>query len=110
MIRDHQAVNEQALALAGRLGVSPQDNFLSQQLNGQADQLIAEMSKLSGAQFDARYADNELSYHQTVNGLLANTFIPNLQTPELKALFENALVIFRTHEKHAEKMTTMLGM
>ena len=32
MIRDHEAVNEQALALLQKLNVSPQDNFLSQKL------------------------------------------------------------------------------
>ena len=32
MIRDHQAVNEQALALLKKLGADPQDNFLSQSL------------------------------------------------------------------------------
>ena len=38
MIRDHEAVNEAALDLVGKLGVAPQDNFLSRQLNAQADQ------------------------------------------------------------------------
>ena len=63
MIRDHSAVNEKALALVNELNVAPEDNFLSRQLNEQADQLIAEMSQLSGAAFDRRYAENELGYH-----------------------------------------------
>ena len=33
MIRDHTAVNEQALALLAKLEAQPQDNFLSQSLN-----------------------------------------------------------------------------
>ena len=40
MIRDHEAVNDEALALVTRLNVAPQDNFLSRQLNAQADQLV----------------------------------------------------------------------
>ena len=63
MIRDHQRVNEEALTIATKLNVQPQDNFLSQQLNTQADQLVAEMSQLSGVEFDRRYASNELGYH-----------------------------------------------
>ena len=109
MIRDHEAVNEQALALVKKLNVTPQDNFLSQQLNEQSDQLVAEMSQLSGAAFDRRYAENELAYHRAVNGLVEGTFIPNLQNPEVKALFEEALVIFKAHEKHAEKMVQSLN-
>ena len=108
MIRDHSAVNDKALALVTKLNVAPQDNFLSQQLNDQAEQLVKEMSRLSGAEFDRRYAENELSYHKAVNGLVEGTFIPNLQNPEVKALFEEAIVIFKAHEKHAEKMVKAL--
>ncbi len=108
MIRDHSAVNDQALALLLKLNVSPQDNFLSRQLNGQADQLVDEMRQLRGAAFDRRYAENELGYHQVVNGLVEGTFIPNIENPEVKALFEEAIVIFKAHEKHAEKMVKAL--
>ena len=108
MIRDHEAVNTEALALVTKLDVSPQDNFLSRQLNLQADRLVREMSQLTGAAFDHRYAENELAYHRAVNGLVAGTFIPNLRHPEVKALFEKAIVIFRVHERHAETMVTAL--
>lgn len=62
MIRDHSAMNDRALALLQKLNVAPQDNFLSQQLNGQADQLVKGMSQLSSAAFDRRYTENELGY------------------------------------------------
>ena len=109
MIRDHTAVNEQALALLKKLGASAQDNSLSKQLNAQADKLVEEMSRLSGKAFDARYAGNEFGYHQSVNGLVEKTFIPNIKNPEVKALFQQALAIFKAHEKHAEKMVSGLG-
>jgi len=108
MIRDHGAVNEQALALVEKLNVAPQDNFLSQQLNAQADQIVDELTQLSGDAFDRRYAENEFAYHQAVNGLVAGTFIPNIDHPEVKALFEGALVIFQAHEEHAEMMVAAL--
>ncbi|MDX1487631.1 MAG: DUF4142 domain-containing protein [Acidiferrobacterales bacterium] len=108
MIRDHTAVNEQALALLKKLNASAQDNFLSKRLSAQADRLVAEMSRLSGEGFDRRYANNELEYHRAVNGLVEGTFIPNLENPEVKTLFEQALKIFKTHEQHAEKMVASL--
>src|SRR5690606_25913591 len=37
MINDHTAVNEQAAALARRLGVTPEDNAVSQSLRSDAD-------------------------------------------------------------------------
>ncbi len=109
MIRDHTIVNEKALALVKKLNVQPQDNFLSQALVKQSDALIEEMRQLNGLAFDRRYASNELSYHQAVNNLVGKTFIPNIQNPEVKALFEEALVIFKAHEGHAQHMVNALG-
>ncbi len=108
MIRDHGAVNDKALALLLKLDASPQDNFLSRQLSGQADQLVDEMKQLRGTAFDRRYAENELGYHKAVNGLVEDIFIPNIENSEVKALFEEALIIFKAHEKHAEKMVKTL--
>ncbi len=108
MIRDHEAVNKAALDLVGKLGVAPQDNFLSQSLNEQADQLVDEMRQLTGSAFDRRYAENELAYHGAVNGLLEGTFIPNIENAEVKALFVDALAIFETHERHAAMMVGTL--
>ncbi len=104
MIRDHNAVNEMALALLKRLNAAAKDNFLSQNLNGQSDRVVKELSHLHGETFDRRYAENELAYHKSVNGLVEGTFIPNIQNPEVKALFEEAIVVFKAHERHAEKM------
>ncbi len=104
MIRDHEAVNAAALELLQKLGAQPQDNFLSQSLEEGADKIVDDFSKLRGAEFDQAYAANELAYHKAVNDLVENTFIPNIDHPEVKALFEQGLVIFRAHEKHAEMM------
>jgi putative membrane protein len=104
MIRDHTAVNEQALALLKKLEAQPQDNFLSKQLVANSEKLVDEMSQLRGAAFDKRYAENELAYHKAVNDLVGNTFIPNIDNAEVKTLFEAGLKIFKAHEHHAEMM------
>lgn len=108
MIRDHTAVNEQALALLDKLGAEAQDNFLSQQLNENADKIAAELESLDGAAFDERYAENELAYHQAVNQLVGDVFIPNIENEEVKALFEAGHEIFLVHEGHAEMMVEAL--
>ncbi len=104
MIRDHEAVNEQALGLLAKLGAEAQDNFLSQKLNADAEGILNEMSKLRGEEFDMYYASNELAYHGAVNGLVGDVFIPNIENAEVKALFEAGLKIFQAHEKHADMM------
>lgn len=109
MINDHTAVNEQALALLKKLGAEAQDNFLSQSLEENADKLVDEMSKLRGADFDKRYAENELAYHKAVNNLVENVFIPNIENAEVKTLFKTGLGIFKAHEGHAEMMVKDLN-
>lgn len=108
MIRDHEAVNEQALALLKKLNAQPQDNFLSKTLQTNAEKLIDEMSKLRGSEFDKKYASNELAYHKAVNDLVENAFIPNIENAEVKALFEAGLQIFKAHEGHATMMVAKL--
>ncbi len=104
MIRDHTAVNTQALALLAKLKAQPQDNFLSQTLQENSKKLIDEMSKLRGKEFDRRYAQNELAYHKAVNDLVENAFIPNIENSEVKTLFKAGLEIFKAHQNHADMM------
>ncbi len=104
MIRDHTAVNDQALALLAKLKAQPVDNFLSKTLSANSQKLIDEMSKLRGADFDRRYAQNELDYHKAVNDLVANSFIPNIENGEVRDLFKAGLEIFKAHQQHAAMM------
>jgi putative membrane protein len=106
MIRDHSAVNAQVFALAKKLNVQAQDNGFSRQLLQDAKRIKDELSRLRGAEFDRYYAQNELRYHQSVNGVVANAFIPNVENAEVKQAFEAALTIFREHERHAEQMVS----
>ena len=108
MIRDHTAVNDRALALLRKLEVQAQDNAFSQQLLDRSDAIVTELRQLSGSAFDRRYAQNELGYHRAVNELVEKTFIPTIEHPEVKALFQEALVIFKAHEQHAQHMVDAL--
>ena len=104
MIRDHEAVNAAALELLEKLGAQAEDNFLSRKLAADSEEIVNRLSSLRGDAFDRAYAENELGYHQVVNDLVENTFIPNIDHPEVKALFEQGLEIFKVHEGHAEMM------
>ena len=77
MVKDHTAVNEQALALVKKLNVTPEDNATSKSLTMQAASKRAELAKLSGAAFDKAYLANEVAFHKTVNSALETTLIPS---------------------------------
>jgi putative membrane protein len=104
MERDHKAVNDQALALAKKLKVTPQDNDTSKALTKQAADKEAALNALNGAAFDKAYADNEVAYHKTVDGALQSTLIPSASNAELKDLLTTGLKIFEGHEQHAEHL------
>lgn len=109
MVRDHQAVNEKALALVKKLNVTPEDNATSQALTKGAAAKQAELSKLSGAAFDRAYVENEIAYHKTVNGALKDTLIPDSQNAELKSLLQTGLSLFTAHQSHAEHLSMSLA-
>jgi putative membrane protein len=93
---------DQALALVKKLGVTPEDNPVSQSLTKSADEEAAKLAKLDGAAFDKAYIANEVAYHKAVNAALKDTLIPAAQNPELKALLEQGLTLFTEHQHHAE--------
>ena len=108
MVRDHQAVNDQALALVKKLKVTPAANATSTALSTQADATAKRLAALDGAAFDRAYVDNEIAYHKTVNGALATQLIPSADNAELKSLLETGLTLFREHQAHAEHLGASL--
>jgi putative membrane protein len=108
MVRDHGAVNDKALALVKKLGVTPQANPTSAALKAAADKKHDELAKLNGAAFDKAYAANEVAFHRTVNGALKDTLIPSAQNAELKSLLQTGLTLFSEHQQHAEHLAASL--
>ncbi len=108
MVRDHEAVNKQALALVKKLNVTPEDNDTSRTLSKQASDKLAELDKLNGAAFDKAYVANEVAYHKAVNGALETQLIPAANNAELKSLLQTGLKIFQGHQQHAEHVAAEL--
>ena len=104
MIRDHQAVNDQALALVGKLRVTPAANSTSTALSTQAGATMRRLRTLKGAAFDRAYVRNEAAYHGAVNSALQGTLIPSADNGELKSLLETGLTLFREHQMHANQL------
>jgi putative membrane protein len=108
MVRDHEAVNKQALALVKKLHVTPEDNDTSRTLTKQAADKRAQLAKLSGKAFDRAYVANEVAFHKAVNGALGTLLIPSATNGELKSLLETGLKLFEGHEQHAEHVAAGL--
>jgi putative membrane protein len=109
MVTDHTAVNKQAVDLATRLKVTPQDNDTSKSLKAGGEKNVAQLKTLKGAAFDKAYVDHEVTYHQSVLDALDKTLIPNASNAELKALLVKVRPAFVTHLEHAKHLQASLG-
>lgn len=109
MIRDHTAVNKQAVALATRLNVTPTENDISRELQQGDQQARTDLGGKRGAEFDRAYIDREVQYHQAVLDALDKTLIPGAQNAELKALLQQARPNFAAHHQLAQQIQGTLG-
>lgn len=108
MLRDHSAVNERALALLNKLGVTPEDNATSAALTRAASDAEKLQQPLSEGAFDRAYVSNEVAFHAQVNAVLRDTLITSAANPELKELLQDGLALFSQHQQHAEMLQAEL--
>jgi putative membrane protein len=104
MVTDHGAVNAQASALAGKLGVTPKDNAVSQSLLKGASAARAVIEPLKGKPFDKAYIDREVAYHQAVLDALDQLLIPTSSNAELKQLLVDVRPAIAAHLEHAKTL------
>jgi putative membrane protein len=104
MITDHTAVNAQAAALAGRLGVTPQDNAVSQSLQQGAREARQRIEQATGSAFDRAYMEREIAFHQAVLDALDGLLIPTTANAELKALLVDVRPAIAAHLEHARQV------
>ena len=109
MITDHTGANKQAVALATKLNVTPQDNDISKQLKSGGDQSNANLQGLKGAAFDSAYIANEVTYHQAVLDALDKTLIPQTQNADLKAFLQKIRPVVAAHLDRAKTVQSGLG-
>ena len=109
MITDHTAVNKQAVALANKLKVKPEDSDTSKSLKEGASKNTANLQKLSGAAFDKAYIDHEVAYHQAVLDAIDKVLIPGAKNDELKALIVKVRPAIASHLDHAKMIQDKVG-
>ncbi|MBO9683251.1 MAG: DUF4142 domain-containing protein [Flavisolibacter sp.] len=104
MERDHKAVIAQAVALAKKLGVTPQDNAVSKGMVADAEKTKKSLRAKSGKAFNKAYIDNEVAYHKAVIAAVETVLIPETDNSELKELLQNVVPALKAHLMHAEML------
>jgi putative membrane protein len=108
MVTDHSGVNKQAVALATKLKVTPEDNDTSRALKAGGEKNVASLKAMKGAAFDKAYIDHEVAYHQQVLDAIDKTLVPGVQNAELKALLVKVRPAFVAHLEHAQHIQSTL--
>jgi putative membrane protein len=108
MVTDHTGVNKQAVDLATKLKVAPEDNPTSKSLKSGGDENLKNLSGLKDAAFDKAYIDHEVTYHQAVLDAVDKTLIPGAKNEELKALLVKVRPAFVAHLEHAKHLQASL--
>ena len=109
MVHDHQAGIVEAVNLAKRLGVKPEQSDTSKSLKKDAAAATARLKKEKGAAFDRDYIDTEVKYHEAVIDAVKNTLVPGAQNADLKRLLETAVPTLEGHLQHAKMVQAQLG-
>ncbi len=107
MMNDHKAVIEQAVALVKKLGITPKDNAVSQQLLSGAEKTKKMLHSKSGKDFNKAYIDNEVAYHKAVISTVETLLIPESKNKELKQLLQSIVPALKTHLEHAQMVQKM---
>ena len=108
MIDDHTSIIEQAVALAKKLGVTPEDNPTTQSLLEGAKKTKDDLNSKNGLAFDKAYINNEVAYHDAVISTVKNTLIPDTENAELKSLLQDVVPTLEHHLEMAKTAKTSI--
>lgn len=106
--RDHESVNEAAVALVTRLGITPVDNTLSFDLRDDAETKRLTLRDFEGFAFDSAYATNEVTYHTTLLGAIDSALIPGARNTDLRDLLIAVRPAVAAHLTHAQTLAASL--
>lgn len=108
MIVDHTALNAEATTVAGKLGVTPNENQHSLMMKKDHEQTASHLANLSGAEFDRAYIEHEVKMHQQVLDQLEDQLIPAATNPEMKAVLEKSRDKVAEHLEKAKALQAKL--
>ena len=109
MVDDHTAGKNEAVALATKLGVKPEESDTTKSLKGGAAKSMKKLRHEKGAAFDKDYIDTEVGYHTAVIDAVKNGLIPGAQNAELKTLLQNVVPTLEGHLQHAKMVQAQLS-
>lgn len=98
MIADHTQMMKDAQDLAAKLGITPQENGITKELQDSTKMEMEHLSTLSGLELDKSYIDHEVVDHLMDLGMTDHLLHPSAKAPELKSSLLDDRAKIATHE------------
>jgi putative membrane protein len=105
MIQDHGTANAQAR----QLGITAEDNPMSQQLQQSHQQASQQLHSLAGDAYDRAYIDHEVQMHQTLLDHLDQHVLPAAPNPQLQQYLQQLRTSVQSHLAQARQIQAQLG-
>ncbi len=100
MVTDHSTALESFTKMITRLGITPQENAVSQGLLSSAEKNIARLKPLRSDAFNNEYIDYEILFHKHILKLIDNDLLHNVKNEQLKgSLMKARPLFFHTFEQ-----------
>lgn len=104
MIKDHSKNNKKHMKLSQKLNLTPAESELSTRQKNEAEIELAELHKMSGADFDKAYIGKQVTMHEKVLASLDSTLIPNAKDKKLKKMLDKTRSDVAEHLEDAQKI------
>jgi putative membrane protein len=86
MVDEHTALNEQTGRTLAPLNITPQVTSLTKALDSNAQQVVAELTGMTGAALDAAYMKSQVDMHEQALGMLDCVVLVSVQDGTLRQL------------------------
>lgn len=100
----HTGVNEQAMRQFRDLGIIPKENEKTKTIEIRQSAKRAELTKLSGSEFDRAYMANEVKLYEKALKSFDELLIPHARRAELKTWLEGVRPAFAAYLERAEEI------
>ncbi|MGB0681949.1 MAG: DUF4142 domain-containing protein [Magnetovibrionaceae bacterium] len=109
VVTDHTAVQQMGRDLAAKLDIlgTPPANDMSW---GSLAKTLADLSVLSGPEFDAAYLRHEVAFHSAVIEAVRTTLLPSIEDEAFKGLVVKVLPGFEHHLAETKATADRLGL
>lgn len=109
MVTEHTAAKQRQDQLFTKLGLTPADSPVSQQLTSDAASKVTKLKTLSGHAADQAYLDDQVAAHQTVLDLIDTRLLVSVQSADLKTELQSMRTDVSKHLADAKALRDSLG-